>query len=183
MSRFEGMVYEAVLRIDHTALHGREIRRSRLLDERIFNARPEAHAGALAGALSRLYEDLSARARAARRLSRNASLVARWTLVYDIYSPKLRRFVEVDEKQHFSAPRLERIRRHGALYPASFMTRLKALSPSRDLSPPHRDEQRAYRDAARELIPAAYGLAATVRLDEFSLRDLKDPSILLEELL
>lgn len=104
--------------------------------------------------------------------------IRRWVLSYDIYSPRLHRFLEIDERQHFSEVRLERIQgarssSREANYPPYFWERVLArlqANPARDHVPPHRDEQRAYLDLVRELVPPAYGCKPTIRIDEYSLR-------------
>lgn len=84
----------------------------------------------------------------------------------------------MDEKQHFSGVRINRILENHylpwhPLYPAYFweqvLPRLQA-KPYRDLDPPYRDEARAYRDEMRERLPVLYGLQPTIRLDEFTLK-------------
>src|SRR5262249_30245709 len=109
-----------------------------------------------------------------------APLMERWKLGYDMYSPRLGRFIEVDEYQHFSQVRLDRLllNRSAAwspLYPAYFWENVlpKLIAkPFHDPSPPHRDEQRAYRDEMRERLPILYGLMHTVRLDEFTIKEI-----------
>ena len=162
--------------IDLRAVAGKAIRSLSGLDPRLFDANPDAHAQPLAGVLRRSYDAYETAARSAGRLAAKQPLVANWTIVYDIYSPTLRRFIEVDEKQHFSAPRLARIGtargKERPLYPSYFWTHvLPKLRPVVDLDPPHRDEARAYRDGVRELVPLGYGLKSTIRLDEFTLRE------------
>jgi hypothetical protein len=138
---------------------------------------PEEHSGELVAALRGYYSDLESAARAAGRLPPERNLLGRiWTLKYDIYSPRLRRFLEVDERQHFSAPRLDRIRRSRdsgveANYPPFFWDHQAArLSerPPHDYTPPYRDEQRAYLDLARELVPPHYDFKPTLRIDQWS---------------
>jgi hypothetical protein len=178
-SRWEKSVLEQVTRfVDPLAVGGKAIR-SAGLDPRLFDARPKAHPAPASLAIQDLYESLAQSARQAGRLPEGASLVKLWKLTGDIYSPKLGRFIEVDEYQHFSKVRLSRILENrflpwGALYSANFwdtvLPRLQA-KPYRDLDPPHRDEARAYRDELRERLPILYGLRQTIRLDEFTLEE------------
>lgn len=161
--------------VDPSALHGRKIRPA--VDTRLLSSQPSLHPKNLQATLEEYYLYLQARARAEGRLSLDMPLLKRWTLAYDIYSPKLHRFIEIDESQHFSNPRLERIVQHRdspveANYPSYFWeSQLPRLlkKPFHDRRPPHRDEQRAYLDLARELIPPAYGLNPTLRIDQWSL--------------
>lgn len=153
-SRWQAMVLESIrTTLDPAAVGGAAIRHAIDLRPELFDSRPEAHSGALAASLRRSYDRFERAARAARRLAAPTPLVGRWSLVYDIYSPKLRRFIEVDERQHFSRPRLDAIcAAQGALrpiYPSYFWKSvLHGLveTPAVDLDPPHRDEARAYRD-------------------------------------
>jgi hypothetical protein len=176
-SRWEKQTLEQIVaKLDPLAVGGSDIRRAGL-DPRIFNASPEVHPEPTASACREAYEELRQSAQADGRLAAGAPLVKNWTLTADIYSPKLGRFIEVDEVQHFSEVRLRRLLTHrsapwGPLYAARFwddtFPRLLA-SPRKDLDPPYRDEARAYRDEMRERLPVAYGLRRTVRLDEFTL--------------
>lgn len=163
--------------VDAAALGGRDIR-SADLDERLFDARPEAHSANIQEVRS-LYDGLTASARADNRLPVGEQLVKRWTLSWDIFCPSLGRFIEVDERQHFSRVRLERIRKTqpenwAPEYPSYFWEHVfddRLKSPSRDLDPPHRDEQRAYLDEMRDRLPCLYGLGRTVRVDAFTLKE------------
>lgn len=162
--------------VDATALAGASIARAGL-ESRLFDANPRSHSGDLGKSLQDLYDLLAKSAAADGRLIDGRSLITQWRLSYDVFSPKLQRFIEIDERQHFSAVRNLRIalcrEREGlARYPDVFWSTHFAkiqMHPSRDLDPPYRDEQRAYRDEARELLPIGYGLQPTLRLDEFSL--------------
>lgn len=177
MRRWELGVLKAVrARLDASALGGRNIAQAGL-NRIVFDANPATHRtqspkDAVGPALQTRHDALVSAARTDERLPPGTSLIAKWTLTYDIYSPRLRRFIEVDERQHFSRVRLERIQQTRPRYPQHFWhAALGPLlrSPSVDRDPPHRDEARAYRDEARELLPVAYGLNPTIRLDEFSL--------------
>jgi hypothetical protein len=177
-SRWEKPVLEQLVRkLDSLAVGGGAIR-SAGLPPRIFDGRPEAHPTSISLEICAVYESLRQDAQADGRLAAGAPLVKTWSLTADIYSPKPRRFIEVDEAQHFSEVRLSRLLANrsapwGPLYAASFwdevVPRLLAR-PRRDLDPPHRDEARAYRDEMRERLPVTYGLRRTVRLDEFTLK-------------
>ncbi len=176
-SRWEHATLAYVVQlIDLSAVGGRAIR-SVGLDPRLFNGEPEAHAAA-AQELRGVYELLAKSAREGGRLGDGQPLVTRWTLAWDIYSPKLKRFIEVDEHQHFSRPRLSRLAENrsapwGPVYPAYFWEeKFPRLvdKPKHDHDPPHRDEQRAYRDELRDRLPTLYGLGRTIRIDEFTLQ-------------
>lgn len=144
---------------------------------RLFDARPEAHTEA-AQEIREVYEFLTKSARDDGRLPAKTPLLKRWKLRWDIYSPKLRRFIEVDEYQHFSRVRLARLRRirsalWGPEYPAYFWEEVFPRlinKPFRDMDPPHRDEQRAYLDELRDRLPLLYGFKRTIRVDEFTLK-------------
>lgn len=126
-----------------------------------------------------MYELLAKSARKDDRLIAGDPLVKRWTLTWDIYSPGLGRFIEVDEYQHFSRIRLARLlelrsARWAPIYPEHFwgMVAPKIIAkPYRDLDPAHRDEQRAYLDELRDRLPMTYGFRRTFRIDEFTLKD------------
>ena len=178
-SRWERPVLEQIIdQLDPLAVCGQAVK-SCGLNPKIFDARPESHASPDYLAIRDLYDLLERAARDDGRLPAAKPLVKRWKLTGDIYSPKLRRFIEVDEYQHFSRVRLARILENrslpwGPLYPAHFwevvMPRLQA-NPFHDPDPPHRDEARAYRDELRDRLPVIYGLPPTIRLDEFTLDD------------
>jgi hypothetical protein len=177
MTRWQLPVFEEIkAHLDPLATSGRAVQGIGL-DARIFDCRPESHAPPDDSMIREAYEALRQRAVADGRLGAGAPLIKRWKLVADIYSPRLRRFIEVDERQHFSRARLIRLvanRRAmwSSLYPAHFWDKVLPClieRPRRDLDPPHRDEQRAYRDEMRERLPVLYGLRRTIRLDEFTL--------------
>jgi len=179
-SRWENPVFEQILaHFDPNAVRGRAVR-STGLDCRLFDGWPESHPGDVAVAMRTVYELLRGAACAAGRLASEEPLVKRWKLTGDIYSPKLERFIEVDEYQHFSAVRLARILENRAvpwrpLYACHFWDNVLPhllAKPYHDLDPPHRDEARAYRDEMRERLPVFYGLRRTVRLDEFTLKEI-----------
>lgn len=177
-SRWEKQALEQVVKkLDPLAVGGRSIRFAGI-DARVFDARPDAHSEPIASVCRELYESLQRAAQADGRLAPEAPLVKNWILSADIYSPKLRRFIEIDETQHFSRIRLTRLLANraelwGPLYVASFWDRVYprlAMNPRRDLDPPYRDEARAFRDEMRERLPVVYGLGRTIRLDEFTLK-------------
>jgi hypothetical protein len=179
MIRYQQPVFGQIrAELDPTAVCGKDIKLL-ALEPNLFKAQPEAHPTEVCSALRVLYDTLEQAANNDGRLASGSPLIRGWTLSYDIYSPKLARFIEVDECQHFSRPRLKRIWEacssgQPPLYPAHFWNAVferLMKKPFRDLDPPHRDEQRAFRDEAREILPRAYGLAATIRLDEYSLRE------------
>ena len=164
--RFQAQVDPAAL-CGHRAIQGVE------LSAALFDGRPDAHEPPTRGRLRRLHASLQRKARTGGRLGAAEPLVRIWSLSYDIYSPRFRCFIEVDEYQHFSRPRLLRIARNKPAYPEHFwretFPRL-VRKPKIDHDPPHRDELRAYLDECREVLPLAYGLRPTLRVDEFSLR-------------
>lgn len=177
-SRWEKQALEQVVKkLDPLAVGGRGIRCAGI-DVRVFDARPDAHSEPTASVCRELYESLRRAAQADGRLAAEAPLVKTWSLSADIYSPKLRRFIEIDETQHFSMVRLTRLLANraepwGPLYVASFCDEVYPrliMRPRRDLDPPHRDEARAFRDEMRERLPVVYGLRRTIRLDEFTLK-------------
>jgi hypothetical protein len=173
--QYQQAVYDQLRALlDPDARHGMSIPVGS--EPKLFDARPAAHPSSTSRALRRLYDSLENAARAGKRLAHDKPLIRRWKLDYDVYSPKLGRFIEVDERQHFSCQRLLRIRQGRgkpgrSLYPAYFWESvLDEFPPARDFDPQHRDEQRAYLDEARELLPLAYGFAPTIRLDQYSLK-------------
>ncbi|QDU90759.1 hypothetical protein Pla175_41710 [Pirellulimonas nuda] len=176
-SRWEHATLAYVVQhIDPAAVGGKAIR-SVGLDPRLFDGKPESH-GAAAHELRGVYELLAKSARDAGRLAEGEPLVRQWALAWDVYSPKLKRFIEVDEHQHFSRPRLGRLEANrtapwAPVYSAYFWEETFPRlvdKPKHDQDPPHRDEQRAYRDELRDRLPALYGLGQTIRIDEFTLK-------------
>lgn len=177
-SRWEKRVLEQVVtNLDPLAVGGRSIGNAGI-DARIFDARPNAHSEPTASVCCELYESLRRAAQLDGRLATDAPLVKNWYMIADIYSPKLQRFIEIDEYQHFSKVRLTRLLANrnatwAPLYTAHFWDEVYpglVIRPRRDLDPPHRDEARAYRDEMRERLAVVYGLRRTVRLDEFTLK-------------
>jgi hypothetical protein len=172
-----GMLAYVQEHIDPSAVGGRAIRSLNIVNVQLFDSNPEAHP-AVKRELRSLYGLLTKSARDDDRLPDGVPLVKRWTLSWDIYSPKLRRFIEVDERQHFSLARLNRLAEidfdsWGPVYSAYFWQKVfpqLQVRPCRDLKPPHRDEQRAYLDELRDRLPALYGFKPTIRLDEFTLK-------------
>lgn len=86
----------------------------------------------------------------------------------DYYVKSLNCLIEIDESQHFTAPR--RITLH--LYPKRFHSgfdikewiyRCKDLD-RHDNDIPYRDEQRAWFDTIRDLLPPLFGMAPTIRI-------------------
>lgn len=86
----------------------------------------------------------------------------------DYYIPALNCLVELDEPQHFTAPRALTL----SLYPAGVrvgyrreMWYEKCVTLDRhDNDPVHRDETRAWYDTLRDILPASFGLNPTIRL-------------------
>jgi hypothetical protein len=177
-SRWEKSVLERVIEeLDSLAVGGRGI--SDLgIEPRILNCRPELHSEPESKIFRELYQALRLSAEIDKRLAPGNDLVKNWVLVPDIYSPKLNRFIEVDEAQHFSLPRLTRIFENRSapwapIYSGYFWNTMHArllANPRRDLDPPFRDEARAFRDEMRDRLPVLYGLRQTIRLDEFTLK-------------
>lgn len=177
MNRWQTIVFEQVrAQLDPQAVAGPAIRQLGL-KEKLFITLPEVHTTATAQTLRQLQASLEQAARADGRLPVLEPLIRSWTLSYDIFSPRLRRFIEIDDRQDFSRQRLQRIlngrgKRGRSVYPEYFWQHIidgLIASPVRNLDPPHHDDARAYRAEARELLPLAYGFAATIRLDELSL--------------
>jgi hypothetical protein len=86
----------------------------------------------------------------------------------DYYVKKLNCLVEIDESQHFTAPRALSLR----LYPGTiqlgfdkneWLSRCIALD-RHDNHPPDRDEKRAWYDTLRDLLPAYFGMNPTIRI-------------------
>lgn len=179
-SRWEKGVFDQVVHnLDPTAARGTAIGTLKL-DPKIFAGKPESHSDPACSEFLSAYALFVKVAIDAKRLPRGGPLVKRWNLGYDIYSPCLGRFIEVDEYQHFSQARLDRLVTNrnaswSSLYANYFWDSVLptlVAKPYHDPSPPHRDEQRAYRDEMRERLPILYGLQHTIRLDEFTLREI-----------
>ena len=76
--------------------------------------------------------------------------------------------VEFDESQHFTTPRRLALSAYSSQQPLGFCAkrwmRLCESHDAKDNDPPYRDEQRAWYDALRDLVPPVKGLQPTVRL-------------------
>ena len=86
----------------------------------------------------------------------------------DFWVPRPGFIVEFDESQHFTAPRKLALSGYPAEHPLGFSAeRWIALCEHhdvRDSDPPYRDEQRAWYDTLRDLVPSLEDLQPTVRL-------------------
>ena len=86
----------------------------------------------------------------------------------DFWVPDPGFIVEFDESQHFTAPRKLALSAYAAEHPLGFSAeRWIALCEHhdvRDNDPPYRDEQRAWYDTLRDLVPSLEGRQPTVRL-------------------
>lgn len=86
----------------------------------------------------------------------------------DLYIPKARFAVELDESQHFTYPRKISLSHYPATAPTGFSVdrwiKLCEQLNKKDYNPPDRDEQRAWYDSLRDLLPTTYGLNPTVRI-------------------
>ena len=86
----------------------------------------------------------------------------------DFWVPNPGFIVEFDESQHFTIPRKLALEAYADGQPLGFSPqRWMALCEqhnARDNNPPFRDEQRAWYDALRDLVPPTKGLRPTVRL-------------------
>ena len=86
----------------------------------------------------------------------------------DYWVPDAGFVVEFDESQHFTRPRKLALSVYPDAHPLGFPTRrwrkLCEHHDARDNTPPFRDEQRAWYDTLRDLVPSVRGLQATVRL-------------------
>ena len=86
----------------------------------------------------------------------------------DYYVPDPGFIVEIDESQHFTAPRRLAL----SLYPSDLLLgfdkskwmRLCDETSAKDNDPPYRDEQRAWYETLRDFAPAILGLHPTVRI-------------------
>ena len=92
----------------------------------------------------------------------------------DFWLPDPGFIVEFDESQHFTRPRKLALQVYSEAQPLGFSAKrwmaLCARHDKRDNNPPYRDEQRAWYDTLRDLVPSTEGLRPTVRLYA---RDLK----------
>lgn len=86
----------------------------------------------------------------------------------DFWVPDPGFIVEFDESQHFTAPRKLALRAYAGQAPLGFsVERWIALCEhhdAKDNHPPFRDEQRAWYDTLRDLVPSTRGFQPTVRL-------------------
>lgn len=86
----------------------------------------------------------------------------------DFYIKSLNCIIEFDESQHFTAPRgltLELYPRKANLGfdKSDWLSRCQSLN-RRDNDPAFRDEQRAWYDTLRDLLPAYMGMGPTIRV-------------------
>ena len=92
----------------------------------------------------------------------------------DFWVPNPGFVVEFDERQHFTTPRklaLSVYADHLSLgFSAERWISLCECHDARDSNPPYRDEQRAWYDALRDLVPSVQGLQPTARLNARALR-------------
>lgn len=115
-----------------------------------------------AGLISRIYSALQDH-------RGHNSFVGRKTLPNcDYYIKSLNCLLEIDESQHFTAPRRLTL----SLYPQNtsigfdqniWLSKCKMLN-RHDNHPPNRDETRAWYDTLRDLLPALFGMAPTYRI-------------------
>ena len=86
----------------------------------------------------------------------------------DFWVPGLGFIVEFDESQHFTSPRKLALSSYEGVHDLGFSgerwMNLCEHHDKRDNDPPYRDEQRAWYDTLRDLIPSIKGLQPTVRL-------------------
>ena len=86
----------------------------------------------------------------------------------DYWVPDPGFIVEFDESQHFTAPRKLALAVYADGHPLGFAAgrwlELCEQHDARDNDPPFRDEQRAWYDTLRDLVPSIKGLQPTVRL-------------------
>ena len=86
----------------------------------------------------------------------------------DYWVPDPGFIVEFDESQHFTSPRRLALSVYAGQHSLGFSAKrwldLCERHDAKDGSPPYRDEQRAWYDTLRDLVPVAEGLSPTVRL-------------------
>ena len=86
----------------------------------------------------------------------------------DFWVPDPGFVLEFDESQHFTAPRRAALSVYAADLPLGFSSArwmdLCERHDATDNDPPYRDEQRAWYDTLRDLVPMLHGYAPTVRL-------------------
>ena len=86
----------------------------------------------------------------------------------DYWVPDPGFIVEFDESQHFTSPRRLALSVYADMGPLGFSAKrwmeLCEHHDARDNDPPYRDEQRAWYDTLRDLVPSIKGLEPTVRL-------------------
>ena len=86
----------------------------------------------------------------------------------DYWVPDPGFIVEFDESQHFTSPRKLTLSVYADVHPLGFSAKrwmeLCEDHDATDNAPPYRDEQRAWYDTLRDLVPSIEGLRPTVRL-------------------
>jgi len=86
----------------------------------------------------------------------------------DFWVPDPGFLVEFDERQHFTGPRKLALEAYADRQPLGFAARrwmdLCEKHDAKDINPPYRDEQRAWYDTLRDLVPLTRSLRPTVRL-------------------
>lgn len=86
----------------------------------------------------------------------------------DFYIPERNLIVEIDESQHFTAPRKIALSGYPKTHQFGFNTerwiRLCSELNKKDNSPPFRDEQRAWYDTLRDFAPIGWKSGAIIRI-------------------
>jgi hypothetical protein len=86
----------------------------------------------------------------------------------DYYVKSMNCLIEIDESQHFTTPRHLTFQLYPKNYKLGFdkkIWRQRCKDIDRhDNQPPDRDEQRAWLDVLRDLLPPLYGMAPTIRI-------------------
>ena len=128
-----------------------------------------ANAVAYAGtAIQPVLQKVAAVLRANRGYRVEDFVKARTLAPCDFWVPDPGFVVEFDESQHFTYPRRSALIAYGDALPLGFSRRrwieLCEKHDAKDNDPPHRDEQRAWYDTLRDLVPPLEGHLPTVRL-------------------
>ena len=93
---------------------------------------------------------------------------SQWLAPCDFFVSDRGFIVEFDESQHFTKPRALALAAYADEYPLGFPARrwisLWAQYNRKDSDPLYRDEQRAWYDSLRDLVPQLEGMGPTVRL-------------------
>ena len=130
-----------------------------------WQTRPEAYAGT---PIKPILRDVAARLESHRGYGSDTFVRSKLLAGCDYWVPDPGFIVEFDESQHFTEPRRLALAVYGDTHTLGFSARrwmeLCERHDAKDNDPAFRDEQRAWYDTLRDLVPPTQGFQPTVRL-------------------